>query len=598
MAPAPRNHHSPSGSSGGEVAYHDDDAALARALQEEYEKEYRRRGMQQHLNLGPVEFTEAFPSAPTESFAADDGFGADPFYSPNSQDHSFNAFGDDTYQSIEVSDEAFARQLEQQMVEEALKRQKQRKEAEARRLAAERGATATAHNRATAPARSTSAQRLPPSRDNSMTVAAAAPEAAPRRVTSSQQQRSSPPSRDNSFQQQRSSRSLNRNNSSRNINNNNAAAGGAAAAASRARSRSRNPPSRDNSLNRGAPRSSSRNPPPSRENSLHRASSQSRLTATSRSHSQRSLNNRSERSRTAPARSSSGAARRPPSRSNSSASQQRYNSSSSNGLSMAPAAVLTLADFQVLSDEELAKRLEAEEVQARIAQEEHDGEVARQWLVEEQIRRSASEAQRLARPKPKCTTCRRLFSCLVALLVIGAGAALLLVFLGKGGAVGDVFIPDPQAFREEDPFNNNNPDDANLWRSGGQGLELTVINAMEEHWHEFFDNSVSQWDNGTPDALSLSVKYEDAQSLCRAQDGALKVCNGDYGDTNWRGINKVMLQNNWIISSAARMNEYYLTRDYKTDYPQMMYTVCHEVGHGFGLPHTDENFFNSNLGNW
>lgn len=74
----------------------------------------------------------------------------------------------------------------------------------------------------------------------------------------------------------------------------------------------------------------------------------------------------------------------------------------------------------------------------------------------------------------------------------------------------------------------------------------------------------------------------------------MKVCNGDYGDTRWKGINQVLISNGWIISSIAKMNEFYLG---SASFDQRQYTMCHEIGHGFGLPHTDENFYNKDLGN-
>ena len=165
-------------------------------------------------------------------------------------------------------------------------------------------------------------------------------------------------------------------------------------------------------------------------------------------------------------------------------------------------------------------------------------------------------------------------------------------------------FPTYEDFLNEDPFHNANPEDANLWKTsnsgdgrGWIGLELTVVNALDSNWHEFFNTVVSQWDNGSPDALNLTTSLQDPQPACNADIRVLKVCNGNYGDTNWRGINKVLLENNWIYSSAARMNEYYLTGNQDVDFPQMAYTMCHEIGHGFGLPHTNENFTNSDLGN-
>jgi hypothetical protein len=49
-----------------------------------------------------------------------------------------------------------------------------------------------------------------------------------------------------------------------------------------------------------------------------------------------------------------------------------------------------------------------------------------------------------------------------------------------------------------------------------------------------------------------------------------------------------------VISSVAQMNEYYLNN---ANFEHRRFTMCHEIGHGFGLPHTDENPYNKNLGN-
>merc|ERR1712194_396718 len=49
-----------------------------------------------------------------------------------------------------------------------------------------------------------------------------------------------------------------------------------------------------------------------------------------------------------------------------------------------------------------------------------------------------------------------------------------------------------------------------------------------------------------------------------------------------------------IINSIAKLNQYYL--DFEND-AQKLYTSCHELGHGFGLPHWDEDFYNKDLGN-
>jgi hypothetical protein len=72
------------------------------------------------------------------------------------------------------------------------------------------------------------------------------------------------------------------------------------------------------------------------------------------------------------------------------------------------------------------------------------------------------------------------------------------------------------------------------------------------------------------------------------------VCNANFGETGWVGINENAIMDNIIVSSVAKMNEYYLRN---AEFDHRRYTMCHEIGHGFGLPHTDENQYNANIGN-
>ena len=61
----------------------------------------------------------------------------------------------------------------------------------------------------------------------------------------------------------------------------------------------------------------------------------------------------------------------------------------------------------------------------------------------------------------------------------------------------------------------------------------------------------------------------------------MKVCNGNFGDTGWLGINEIELEYGsrssvgYIVSSVAKMNEYYLN---KAGYEKRLYTMCHEIG--------------------
>lgn len=517
-----------------------DDEALARALQEEYEREYRRRSMQQHLETGsndapsrrtnPIIAGATAPIQVPPPFAVSSQRGRSYYDDELPIDNSSNVIGshrgtaassssppfamaEDVFGSIEISDAAYARQLEQQELAELEIRRSQRK------------------------------KHLQQQRDV---------------YRSSQQQSQNPEAK----------AGRNRSNDS-----------DFHAPQGRIVSTPQTTSSRNKSINQ-----SKLVPPPSVSVNTSRPSTLQENTNSnynprpqySRNNSLSSSFNSTDNHPTDPYYESS--------------NRDNRNRDSRRGNTMIPMAANATTLY---ADEEYARRLE---------QELRDEELARQQFMEEQIRQSSIAAQAMSnnnnsrRSRSSRTAsgsrrgCRRCISCILSLvLVCGATALFLYFFLGVD-EVGDF-----DKFKEEDPFNSANRSEANLWRTNGKsGLEIVLVNALDTDWHNFFYTAVDDWNSGTPDTLTLLTETAEPDSVCEAIDGKIKVCNGNYGATNWRGINKILLENNWIYSSAARMNEYYTSSN---DDSQRQYTMCHEIGHGFGLPHTDENFFNKDLGN-
>lgn len=150
----------------------------------------------------------------------------------------------------------------------------------------------------------------------------------------------------------------------------------------------------------------------------------------------------------------------------------------------------------------------------------------------------------------------------------------------------------------EDPFVGDNT--TNLWVGhirGEGGLSLELWNALDDSWQQEYSEAVNDWNTFCdPKVLVLTTTDVPVDNECTQEDGLMKVCNGNYGDTGWLGINQVLksVPTGIIQSSVAKMNEHYLAN---ADYDERLYTMCHELGHGYGLPHTDENFNNKDLGN-
>lgn len=183
--------------------------------------------------------------------------------------------------------------------------------------------------------------------------------------------------------------------------------------------------------------------------------------------------------------------------------------------------------------------------------------------------------------------------CICFLLAIGIASYLVVYYFGDEGDIQD--LKDAfDLFGKEDPFAGLN--ETSSWRNDGRGLRLTILNALDDDWYTYFNTAVEQWDSGSPDSLTLSTETRQPDSECPPEDGYLKVCNGDYGETYWKGINKAFMDSSGkhIYASTSLMNEFYLP---SSSVAERQYTMCHEIGHGFGLPHTDENFYNRDQGN-
>jgi hypothetical protein len=107
------------------------------------------------------------------------------------------------------------------------------------------------------------------------------------------------------------------------------------------------------------------------------------------------------------------------------------------------------------------------------------------------------------------------------------------------------------------------------------GLHLTLLNALDDTWQSEFDDALADWQES--DALDLTIDRVDVDYECNRIPGVMVICNANFGATGWVGINQNEIKDGVIMSSVAKMNEYYLRN---ADYDHRRFTMCHEVGHG------------------
>lgn len=213
----------------------------------------------------------------------------------------------------------------------------------------------------------------------------------------------------------------------------------------------------------------------------------------------------------------------------------------------------------------------------KVEQEMIDEEMARQLEIQDQnaasaARRAAHVSQQSAPPQRSGCTCRRMLT-LACPFAVAASIAVVLFLVFSGNADSIPFLGP----NENDPFNGKtNPDDLVQWKTNDKGgLDLELLNALDEAWQTEFLVAMRDWENGDPDALTLTSRQVTPESRCVPVSGVMKVCNGDYGETGWRGINQISISNGWITQSIAKVNEYYLARSSDGD---RQYVMCHEIG--------------------
>lgn len=161
----------------------------------------------------------------------------------------------------------------------------------------------------------------------------------------------------------------------------------------------------------------------------------------------------------------------------------------------------------------------------------------------------------------KSWTPKRIFWLLVKLfLVAGTIVSLSVVLTGNPNPV-EYFVPvDPPGYSE-----------AIKWDQTSHGLKLVVENACDDSWTPLFDESIGDWN--VTDALHLQTVRDAYDYDCHPNWGRLRVCNGDYGNTDWKGLNVAFMRGELVQHSVSKMNDYHLAGD---DH-QRLYTMCHEL---------------------
>lgn len=226
-------------------------------------------------------------------------------------------------------------------------------------------------------------------------------------------------------------------------------------------------------------------------------------------------------------------------------------------------------------------------------------------LIRAEERAMAAEERAQGPPPKRPWNAKRACSWILPVFIVALGAVALWFSLQKPSDEEKPTSAQEAAhfFVADDPWEGIDQHTIAHWKNegggNGNGLHWDVVDALSSTggWEDIFHAVLKQYEEGSPKSLIVSTEKGGYDSDCEPVDNKSKFCNGNYGDTKWRGITLHLVQDGFLIATTSKMNDFYLSSSAGASLAEKRYTMCHELGHSLGLAHADEDYYNVDLGN-
>jgi hypothetical protein len=132
------------------------------------------------------------------------------------------------------------------------------------------------------------------------------------------------------------------------------------------------------------------------------------------------------------------------------------------------------------------------------------------------------------------------------------------------------------------------------WGRTGNPFTVQLGNNLNGTWSGHLGTASTDWSKSN--VLDTREVVPGSGTCQTPTSGRVEVCNADYGAIGWLGLAQIWIGGGHIVQGTAKMNDYYFSMTAYNTPAWRQFVMCQEVGHTFGLGHTDETHANANQG--